>query len=92
MNPYDPPIAEASAVDDSQKPKFKTNLLSLLLPAFIGAVIGSFVLAPIARSPADPTGHVFPAVLGGLISLFAAIIFRAIKRSNRTVSSSDTPI
>lgn len=79
VNPYNPPetdlVTTASGV-----PKRKSNLRSLLIPSFLGAVVGSFMLAPITRGPGDPTGHGIAFGLGGIISLFAAITVRALKR------------
>ena len=86
MNPYDPPEIETAQPDLGVKPNAKADLRSLLVPAFVGALVGSIVLAPITRGPGDPTGHGIAFGLGGLISLIGAIVFRAVRRSSRSVS------
>lgn len=90
MNPYDPPASESTPRNVADKPKLKTNLRSLLIPTFVGAVIGSILLAPVTRGPGDPTGHGIAFGLGGLVSLLVAIAFRAFVRSKRTVADSST--
>lgn len=86
MNPYDPPEFETDQPDVGVMPNAKTKLRSLLVPAFVGALVGSIVLAPITRGIGDPTGHGIAFGLGGLISLIGAIVFRAVRHSSRSVS------
>lgn len=79
MNPYEPPDKE-SVVTVEGSPKRKTNLRSLLIPTLVGAVAGSWVLAPLTLGPGDPTGHGIAFGLGGIVSLIASMTIRAIKR------------
>ena len=88
MNPYDPPHSNSPKQDVGVKPKVRTNLRALLIPTFVGALVGSIVLAPITRGPGDPTGHGIAFGLGGLLSLIGAIVFRSVRRSNTPVSES----
>lgn len=86
MNPYDPPHSNSTQQDVGVKPNVRTNLRSLLIPTFVGALVGSIALAPIIRGPGDPTGHGIAFGLGGLVSLIGAIVFRSVRRSNTQVS------
>ena len=79
LNPWDPPSTE-SVMTVKGGSKRKTNLRSLLIPTFIGAFVGSFLLAPMTRGPGDPAGHGIAFGLGGIISLFVAIAVRALIR------------
>ncbi len=86
MNPYDPPHRNSTQQGRWLKAERETNLRSLLIPMFVGALVGSIVLAPITRGPGDPTGHGIAFGLGGLVSLIGAIVFRSVRRSNTPVS------
>lgn len=89
VNPYDPPDFESTPLNVGDKPKSKTNLRSLVIPTIVGAAIGSIVW-PITRDPGDPPGHAIAFGLAGLASLFSAIVFRAVLRSNGTVADGST--
>jgi len=85
VNPYDPPQSDSKPLPQFAPPNSrKSNLWSLLVPAFVGGLIGSALLAPLTRGPGDPTGHGIAFGLGGLISLFAAIVFRSAWRRSHT--------
>lgn len=81
MNPYDPPQSKSMPARDTVATKpAKSNIRSLVIPALVGGVMGAILLAPITRGPGDPTGHGIAFGLGGLLSLLAAIVFRAVWR------------
>ena len=81
MNPYDPPNTDSRPDAEGEvKPPPKTNLVSLLIPTFIGAVAGAVVLAPFTRSFGAPTGRGVGFGLGGMISMIGALIVRGLWR------------
>lgn len=84
MNPYDPPQSETPLANAAPTKSRKSNLRALIVPAFIGGVIGSVLLAPLTRGPGDPSGHGIAFGLGGLFSLFAAIVFQVARRKSQT--------
>jgi hypothetical protein len=47
----------------------------------VGLVFGTVALAPFARSPGDPSGHVIGAGLGGVLGVALAVVVRAAYRA-----------
>ena len=80
LNPYHPPDTQSTPMTVVAAARPKTNLPSLLIPAFVGAFGSSIVLAPWARGPGDPTGQGIAFALGGVLSLFAAVVIRGFTR------------
>ncbi len=58
-----------------EEPKRRLDLL-WLWPVPIGVAIGAIALAPLARSPGDPEGHIIGAGVGGFIFLIVALAWR----------------
>ena len=59
----------------------RPSLLAWLWPVPVGLVFGTSVLAPIARTPGDPSGHVIGAGLGGVLGLVSAFVLRIARRA-----------
>ena len=78
-NLYQPPQTESTSLGASTQldRQRRSWLVWLLLPALIGGVVGSLVLAPFVRSPGDPFGHSIGAGLGGLIVLGVGVLLRS---------------
>ena len=80
-NLYAIPQADSAMNDSPEQPnrsQFRAHMY--LFPAFLGAVIGSFVLAPYCRGPGDPAGHSIAAGLGGFAGLVLGILLHAFTR------------
>lgn len=65
-------ISRSDISDESRK----TGSFTWLLPVPICLILGSVLLAPFARSPGDPSGHIISAGWGGAIGLVVALIWR----------------
>jgi hypothetical protein len=59
------------------------SLLSWIWPVPVGLMFGTFILAPFARSPGDPSGHSIGAGLGGALGLAVALVLRIVLRAKR---------
>ena len=81
-NPYASPKSDSVAEDTSNKPRRpRFRIRSYVIPAFIGAVIGWFLLAPyFSLGPGDPSGHSVAAGLGGFVGLFVGIVIHTFTR------------
>ena len=77
-NPYSSPTAESRLNPNPKSPRpFRARVY--VIPAIIGALIGSVVLAPICRGPGDPGGHSIAAGLGGLAGLFIGVVVHTLR-------------
>jgi hypothetical protein len=76
-NPYTSPTTEPES-DASPKSSRPFRARVYVIPALIGAVIGSVVLAPFCRGPGDPGGHSIGAGLGGFVGLLIGIVIHTI--------------
>jgi len=72
---------------DSRKTE-RTLSFAWLWPVYAGLVLGLVVLAPLSRSPGDPTGRSIGSGIGGMLGLAVALVWRALGR--RKAKTSDT--
>lgn len=72
------PFRESPA--NPRRPGFRIR--TYLVPAFLGAVNGSIVLAVYCRGPGDPNGHSIAAGVGGFIGLFVGIVIQTLTRKS----------
>ena len=59
----------------------RPSLLAWVWPVPVGLVLGTIILAPFARGPGDPSGHVLGAGLGGVLGLVVALVVRIVRRA-----------
>ena len=49
-----------------------------LWPLPVGLVLGATILAPLARGPGDPSGHIIGAAVGGAVGFILALVWRLV--------------